>query len=97
MKIKHWQGYGKLDAKVLKRETISVVDNKKRIVIEISGNHEYGCVRDDKYDIKNWLLDRFDKNNNASSYDINYEIENGYRRNDEKGVTEEYAIYRIEY
>ena len=62
MKIKHWQGYGSVNAKVVKR-TASTKEGIKTITIEVVGNHEYGLDRHhDKYDVYNWLLKRFDKN-----------------------------------
>ena len=62
MKIKHWQGYGSVNAKVVKK-TASTSKGVKTITIEVVGNHEYGLNRSrDKYDIYNWLLKRFDKN-----------------------------------
>lgn len=68
MRIKHWQGYGSVNAKVVKR-TISTQRNEKTITIKVWGNHEYGLDRsDDFYDVHKWLLSRFDKQ--ASYQDI---------------------------
>ena len=44
MKIKHWQGYGCVNMKVL-------LNTPKKVIIEVYGNHEYGLKRYDKYDI----------------------------------------------
>ena len=56
MKIKHWQGYGTVDAKKLCEYEIA--RNQKKIIIQVTGNHEYGIARHDAYDIYNWLLKR---------------------------------------
>ena len=54
MKIKHWQGYGTVDAKKLPA-------NGASLRIKVSGNHEWGLRRDDEYDLYCWLVKRFDK------------------------------------
>ena len=54
MKIKHWQGYGTVEAKKIK-------DNSCTLHIRVSGNHEWGIERNDDYDLFNWLVKRFDK------------------------------------
>lgn len=58
MKIKHYAGYGSVNAKkVSKTEKDGVVT----MVIKVSGNHEWGLARNDIYDAYNWLLSKFDK------------------------------------
>lgn len=52
MKLKHWQGYGTVNA-------VKVEKTKDSIVVKVEGDHEYGLVRDDVYDAKKWLLERF--------------------------------------
>ena len=54
MKLKHWQGYGCVDATKVK-------DNSCTLHICVKGDHEYGLVRDDLYDLYHWLIQRFDK------------------------------------
>jgi len=54
MKIRHYQGYGCVNAR-----KISNVGNV--LVVEVRGEHECGLVRDDNYDVFNWLVKRFDK------------------------------------
>jgi len=54
MKLKHWAGYGCINARKVKSE-------KDLLVVEVRGEHECGLVRDDKYDVFNWLVKRFDK------------------------------------
>lgn len=53
-KIKHWQGYGSVDAKVLKK-------TNDTLVVRVSGNHEYGldCDKYDTYRVYDWLVKRF--------------------------------------
>ena len=63
MRIKHWQGYGTLNA--VRTNTTTNGDNKI-MTIMVSGNHEYGLACTDKYNIFNWLLRKFDKT--ASDY-----------------------------
>lgn len=60
MRIKHWAGYGSVNAKAIKR-TLNTQTNTKTIIIEVSGDHERGLKRYDEYDVYNWLLKRFDK------------------------------------
>ena len=54
MKIKHWQGYGIVNAVKVKRKDFT-------LCVKVSGNHEWGLRRDDLYDLFNWLVKRFDK------------------------------------
>lgn len=58
MKLKHWQGYGTVNAKKLE---LSAAGPNRKLVIEVTGNHEYGLTRDDAYDVYNWLVKRFAK------------------------------------
>ena len=50
MKIKHWQGYGCVNATKVKMKTKNGLRN---LIIRVSGNHEYGLSRNDKYDVSN--------------------------------------------
>lgn len=54
MKIKHWQGYGTVNA-------VKVKDKNFTLCVKVSGNHEWGLRRNDYYDLFNWLIKRFDK------------------------------------
>lgn len=58
MKIKHWQGYGSVTA-VKKEKTKN--NGMTTISIQVTGDHECGLIRNDKYDVYNWLLKKFDK------------------------------------
>lgn len=51
MKLKHWQGYGSVNA-------VKVEDKPTEVTILVTGLHEYGLVLEDVYDAKKWLLDR---------------------------------------
>ena len=59
MRLKHWQGYGTVNARKLSKGKAG--DNCTRLVIEVTGNHEYGIVRNDVYDVHRWLVRRFTK------------------------------------
>ena len=54
MKIKHWQGYGLLEAKKMPNDGAT-------LHIRVSGDHEYGIHLEDEYDLFNWLIRKFDK------------------------------------
>ena len=58
MRIKHWQGYGTVNA--VRKKTVENGEDKIMTIL-VSGNHEYGLNRNDKYDVFNWLLRKFDK------------------------------------
>lgn len=55
MKIKHWQGYGCVNATKCKDSLPSMLH------IRVEGNHEWGIVLEDEYDLYNWLVKRFDR------------------------------------
>ena len=59
MRIKHFAGYGCVNATKIKH--IKTGENTQQIVIKVSGNHERGLYRNDKYDVYNWLVKRFCK------------------------------------
>ena len=61
MKIRHWQGYGTVNA-------VKVRSTKFVLVVKVSGNHEWGLRRDDVYDLFNWLVKKFDKDWADKSY-----------------------------
>lgn len=58
-KIKHWQGYGSVEAKKMSRKVSK--DGIATLKICVKGNHEWGLKTDDPYHIYNWLVSRFDK------------------------------------
>lgn len=53
MKIKHWQGYGCVNA-------IHIKDKEHTLHIRVTGNHEYGIEAQDCH-VYNWLIRKFDK------------------------------------
>lgn len=53
MKIKHWQGYGTLNAKKLS-------SSADTLIVEVWGNHEWGLELNDMYNMFNWLVKKFD-------------------------------------
>lgn len=114
MKLKHWQGYGTVNAQVVAK---GMMDNEEYVsryagkggygnfkypnsydstiektVVRVIGNHEYGLVREDMYDLYNWLVKRFVKNTERE-YFLGYTYESDYTRNAEKGIDEEYCDY----
>lgn len=54
MKIKHWQGYGTVSAQ-------KIPDKNCTLHIRVTGNHEWGLLRRDAYDLYRWLVKRFDR------------------------------------
>ena len=70
MRIKHFMGYGSVNAKVVEKGLKTDVANgllKKYLKINVWGNHECGLVREDKYDINNWLVKK------VAKVDIDYQ------------------------
>lgn len=59
MRIKHWQGYGCVDAKRTAKRVNS--DGTVFLEITVTGEHEYGLERNDVYDVHRWLLSKFAK------------------------------------
>ena len=78
MKVKHFAGYGSVNI-------VKVKDKSCTLHIKVIGNHEYGLVRDDMYDLFNWLIKKFDKSfpdytafrRACSGYEIKPGCENG--------------------
>jgi hypothetical protein len=66
MRIKHWQGYGSVNAKVVGR-SLNTATGIRTLTINVWGNHEYGLVREDKYNINNWLVKK------VAKVDIDYQ------------------------
>ncbi len=54
MFIKHFAGYGKVEAK-------KIEDKACTLHVKVAGNHEWGLVREDEYDLFVWLVKKFDK------------------------------------
>ncbi len=92
MKIKHFQGYGSVQAKKVSKTT---KNGKTKLVVEVKGNHERGLVRDDIYDVKRWLFDKFEKNFKGNYYDIEMSIKDDYVK--EGNIDVEVATYTFVY
>lgn len=98
MTIKHYAGYGRVNAKRIKDDAT--------LHVRVSGNHEQGLYRNDLYDLYNWLVKKFDKTVPASfaewyraaraKYDQVVEIHDGYETAPD-GKTEEVCDYRFFY
>ena len=86
MKLKHWQGYGTINAKVLSKK-------QDTVVIEVWGNHECGLRREgDKYGVEKWLggIGRFgDRRVQA------YEMNDFCAHRTAAGIEEDHCIYTI--
>ena len=93
MKIKHWQGYGNVDA--VKVAKIKHTTDRTELIIKVTGNHEYGLVRDDKYDLYHWLVKRFDRNVKDSQSIIDYCYRDDYVKVD--GLDVEQCTYSFLY
>lgn len=92
MKIKHFAGYGCVNAKVINKMLKSSIRPYYVVDIDVSGNHEYGLLRPfhDESCIKSWLGRFAPKGFEVSDYDV---LDDGYRKQD--GLDTEYAIYRL--
>ena len=89
MKIKHFAGYGSVEAK--KTSTRNLPDGTREIVVTVTGNHERGLDRDDKYDLFSWLVKRFDKTVKDYRDIISYKLCDDYIRKD--GLDVEQRMY----
>lgn len=95
MKLKHWQGYGSINARKIS-ETVN--GNIATLKIELKGNHEYGLSRDDKYDVFNWLLNggkRFVKACSSYRDIISVDITEDYVKENNEII--DTALYTITY
>ena len=95
MRIKHWQGYGSVNAKVKEKDsTYSLQGMTNRcVVIEVRGNHEYGLeVYKDNYTVAKWLgkVGGFTPEELVSYTSFSY-----YERDNAKGLDEECCNYTI--
>lgn len=88
MKIKHWQGYGSVEAKKISFKTENGI---AKMHIKVKGNHEWGIHRDDPYDIANWLIKKLDKTFKDYRTITSLHLEDGF----ENGI--ETCDYFIEY
>ena len=92
MKIKHFAGYGSVQAKKLSKTTNN---GKTKLVVEVKGNHERGLVREDIYDVRRWIFNKFERNFNGNDYEIDMTINDDYVR--EGNIDVEVATYTFIY
>lgn len=92
MKIKHFAGYGSVQARKVSKTKYG---DKTKLVVEVKGNHEWGLVRNDIYDVRCWIFNKFEKNFNGEDYDISMSIKDDYVN--ENGIDVEVATYTFIY
>lgn len=97
MRVKHFMGYGSVEVKKVSKKPIinGYGENKTKMVLQVKGNHEWGLVRNDIYDVKRWIFDKFEKNFKGSDYDIAMSVKDDYIK--ENGLDVEVAIYTFVY
>ena len=97
MRIKHFAGYGSVEVKKVSKKPIvnEYGENKTELVLRVKGNHEWGLVRNDIFDVKRWLFDKFEKNFTKDEYDICMDIKSDYVN--ENGLDVEVATYTFVY
>lgn len=97
MRVKHFAGYGSVEVKKVSKKTItnSWGEKKNKLVLKVKGNHEWGLVRDDIYDVKRWIFDKFEKNFKGEYYNIDMSVEDTYIK--ENGLDVEVATYTFIY
>jgi hypothetical protein len=94
MKIKHWQGYGCLQANVVEKR-LDVKEATETLKIEVYGNHEYGIDRSEYwYDVYTWLVQRVSKKHKHIDYtrDLVKDVSFSYTQ-DKEGA--ECGIYTV--
>ena len=59
MKVKHFAGYGSVEVKKESKTTFTneYGEKKTKLALVVKGNHEWGIVRDDLYDVKRWIFE----------------------------------------
>lgn len=64
MRIKHFQGYGTVNATKVRKDTFFDVygEEKTKLIIKVQGLHEWGLKVNCSYDAVRWLLPKFEKN-----------------------------------
>lgn len=93
MRIKHFAGYGSVNARKLGKTEINGTCN---LTVEITGLHEWGLTRPfhDPHLIYNWIVKRYDKRD-IDITSIGYTCNDGYKN--VNGTFTEYAVYSINY
>ena len=97
MRVKHFMGYGSVEVKKVSKKPIinGYGENKTKMVLRVKGNHEYGLVREDIYNVKRWIFDKFEKNFKGNDYDIAMTVQDDYIK--ENGLDVEVATYTFVY
>ena len=97
MKVKHFMGYGSVEVKKVSKTTINngYGEKKTKMVLSVKGNHEYGLVRNDIFDVRRWIFDKFEKNFKGNDYDIDMTVQGDYIN--ENGLDVEVATYTFVY
>lgn len=98
MKVRHFAGYGSVEVKKVSKKTIIMNeygDKKTEMVLSVKGNHEWGLVRNDIYDVRRWIFNKFEKNFNGQDYEINMTIKSDYIK--EGSIDVEVATYTFMY
>ena len=97
MKVKHWQGYGSVEVKKISKKNITTPYGEKKTKrgVQGKGNHEWGLVRDDVYDVRRWIFNKFEKNFTGKDSEIDMIIKAFYIK--ENGIDVEVAIYTFVY
>ena len=97
MKVKHFAGYGSVEVKKESKTTFTneYGEKKTKLALVVKGNHEWGIVRDDIYDVKRWIFDKFEKNFTGNDYDIAMTVQGDYIK--ENGLDVEVATYTFIY
>lgn len=93
MRIKHYSGYGSVQAKKVSKTRVG--GDKTKLIVEVKGNHERGLVRHDIFDVRKWLFDRFEKCFTGGDDDISMSIYSDYVN--ENGLDVEVATYTFVY
>ena len=70
-------------------------EKKTELILQVKGNHEYGLVRDDVYDVRRWIFNKFEKNFTGNDYEIDMTIKDDYIT--ENGIDVEVATYKFVY
>lgn len=92
MKVKHWQGYGIVDMKKINQH---INNGIKTIVVQVSGNHEWGLERNDTYDIHKWICSRFAKDCKEYRDIVDLKLNGYYKKIN--GLDVEVCDYTISY
>ena len=91
MRIKHWQGYGCVNAKRISTRRIGIADYEVEILVR--GNHEWGLEAVSRYAIWEWLMKKLVKDCTSWTYITDWTIKSGY----DPHTRERTALYTIDY